>query len=75
MLQFLLIQFYTVYEKYVIHFIMHVLIWNVDKKYTYFPFQITPGQKMTEVTSRNHETFLISPTTVAEGAWKLVKEL
>ena len=37
-------------------------------------FQITPGQKITEVISRDHETSLISPTTEAEGAWKLVKE-
>ena len=35
MLQFLLIQFYTVYEKYVIHYIMHVLIWNSSGKYTF----------------------------------------
>ena len=35
MLQFLLMQFYTVYDKYVIHYIMHVLIWNVDGKYTF----------------------------------------
>ena len=35
MLQFLLIQFYTVYEKYVIHYIMYVLIWNSGGKYTF----------------------------------------
>ena len=34
-LQFLLIQFYTVYEKYFIDYIMHVLIWNIDGKYTF----------------------------------------
>ena len=40
-----------------------------------FPFQISSGQKMTEVTSCSHEAFLISPTTEVEGAWKLVKKL
>ena len=30
---------------------------------------------MTEVTSRDHEASSISPTTEAEGAWKLVKKL
>ena len=30
---------------------------------------------MTEVTSRDHEASLISPTTKAEGTWKLVKKL
>ena len=35
MLQFLLIQFYTVYEKYVIHYIMYVLIRNRGGKYTF----------------------------------------
>ena len=39
------------------------------------PFQITSGQKMTEVTSRDHEASLISPTTEAEGTWKFVKKL
>ena len=39
------------------------------------PFQITPGQKMTKVTSDDHVASLISPTTEAEGAWKLVKKL
>ena len=41
----------------------------------YFPFQITPGQKVIEVTSRDHEASLNSPTTKAEGARKLVKKL
>ena len=40
-----------------------------------FPFQITPHQKMTDVTSHDHEASLISPITEAEGAWKLVKKL
>ena len=40
-----------------------------------FPFQISPGQRMTKVTSCNHEASLISPTTEVEGAWKIVKKL
>ena len=39
--------------------------WNLE---SLFPFQITPAQKMTEVTSRDHEASLISPTTETEGA-------
>ena len=35
----------------------------------------TPGQKVTEVTSRDHEASLISPTAEAEGAWERVKKL
>lgn len=30
---------------------------------------------MTELTSRDHEASLISPTTEAEGAWKLAKNI
>ena len=30
---------------------------------------------MTEVTPRDHEASLISPTIEAEGTWKLVKNL
>ena len=34
-----------------------------------------PAQNMTEVTSRDYEASLISPTTEAEGAWRLTKKL
>ena len=30
---------------------------------------------MTELTSRDHEASLISPTAEAEGAWKLAKNI
>ena len=30
---------------------------------------------MTELMSRDHETPLISPTAVMEGAWELAKKL
>ena len=39
-----------------------------------FAFQIAPSQKLTEVTSRDHKASLISPTTEAEGAWKLAEK-
>ena len=47
----------------------------MEKLRDFIPFQITPGQKMTEMTSRDHDASLISATTEAEGAWKLVKKL
>ena len=38
------------------------------------PFQITPGQKMTDMTSHDHEASLISRIIETEGVWKLAKK-
>ena len=38
------------------------------------PFQITPGQKMTDMTSNDHEASLISRIIETEGVWKLAKK-
>ena len=42
---------------------------------TSFSISDNPGEKMTEVTSRDQEASFISPTTEVKGAWKFIKKL
>ena len=46
-----------------------------NKNNLIFPFQILPGQKMTEVTPRDLEASLILPTTGVKETCRLVKKL